>query len=239
MSKTVSGIGYILMILGILVAIGGAFAVSPYALLGGAVLAIIGYLLINIGFITMGRRYHKGAWTATGIIGILVFILYIVAIAIIAGAVASAMSTIGTATSMEEIIQSIAGQIAGALAIIGIAGILAFVWVIMEIIVLWSAAGYFGSGVLKGAAILKIIVLILTLIVIPALAVGTGMSALSGGAEAVMAMGTAMMAVTGLDTLLLIVSLILAGIGFLTAKEPTTYTAPAYTTQVAPPPPPA
>lgn len=239
MSKTVSGVGYILMILGLLVTVGGVLAVSPYALLGGAVIAIIGYLLINIGFITMGRKYNKGAWTATGVIGILVFILYITAIAIIAGAVASAMSAIETAASMEEMMQSIMGPITGALAIVFIAGILAFVWFIMEIIVLWSAAGYFGSGVLKGAAILKIIVLILTLIAIPALAVTAGMSAMGGGPETAVAMGVAAAAVAGLDALLLIISLILAGIGFLTAKEPAPYTAPAYTTQVAPPPPPA
>jgi len=235
MSKTVTGIGYILMILGLLIAVGGAYAASPYAALGGAGLAIIGYLLINIGFIVMGRKYHKGAWTATGIIGIIVFLLLVAALAVIAGAIASALGSIETG----EGVGGLEGVIAGAAGMIGIAGILAFVWVIMEIIVLWSAAGYFGSGVLKGAAILKIIVLILTLVAVPVLAVSTGLSFMSGSPGTAMTLGTTALAVLGLDILLMIVALILAGIGFLTAKEPAAYTAPAYTTQVAPPPPPA
>ncbi len=235
MSKTVTGIGYLLMILGLLVAVGGAYAASVYAILGGAGLAIIGYLLINIGFIIMGRKYHKGAWTATGVIGIIVFLLLVAALAVIAGAVASALSNM----EMGEGMGGLESVMAGAAGMIGIAGILSFVWIIMEIIVLWSAAGYFGSGVLKGAAILKIIVLILSLVAVPVLAVSTGLSFMSGSPEATMALGATAIAVVGLDILLLIVSLILAGIGFLTAKEPTTYTAPAYTAQVAPPPPPA
>ena len=235
MSKLSTGIGYILMILGMLIAIAGGYAQSEYTTLGGGIIVIIGFLLVNIGFIAMGRKHHKGAWTATGVVGLLVFILAIAAAAVAAGAIISAMSEITTEGPSE----ALTSALAGAAGLVGVAGVLLFVWIIMEIIVLWSAAGYFGSGVLKGAAILKIIVLILSLIAVPALIIGAGMSAPSEETSGAMAMGLTAVAILGLDGLLTIVALILAGIGFLTAKEPTTYAAPAYGTQVAPPPPPA
>lgn len=234
MSKTVTGAGYLLMIIGLLVEVAGAFAVSPYAAIGGSILMIIGFLLVNIGFIIMGRKYGKGAWTATGVIGIIVFILAIAAIALISHTILSALAQIEAGGAGEGLYNALAG----ALGMIGIAGILAFVWIIMEIVVLWSAAGYFGSGTLKAAAILKIIVLIITIIGIPALVIGAGLGALSGGAEGIIAMSITALAILGLDILFAIISLILAGIGFLTAKEPTAYAPQAYSTQVAPPPPP-
>lgn len=232
MSKSLTGIGYILTILGILIAVGGAFIPNGYVLLGGYAIAVIGFLLINIGFIMMGRKYGKGAWTATGIIGIIVFILALAGVAIIAGAIIQALSTSAVSEGLVQII-------AGAAGLIGIAGILGFVWIIMEIIVLWSAAGYFQSGALKGAAILKIIVLIIGLIGLPVAAIGGFMGALSSGSpEAVIAAGGLVIVLLGLEVLLAIVAQILAGIGFMAAKEQT-YAAPAYGAQVAPPPPPA
>lgn len=231
MSKQVTGWGYLLHFIGLLIAVAGLFIPSGYVVIAGGIIAIIGYLMINIGFITMGRKYGKGAWTATGIIGIIVFILLIAAVAIVAGAFIHALNT-GMLT------EGFMNAISGAAGLIGIAGILWFVWVIMEIIVLWSAAGYFGSGALKGAAILKIIVLILSIIT-PIIILAMGIqAALTGSAEGIFALGVVGVALVGIDALLAIIAIILAGIGFLTAKEPTTY-APTYGAQVAPPPPPA
>lgn len=135
----------------------------------------------------MGRKYGKGAWTATGVIGIIVFILYIAALAVMAGALASFIGAVqsGNITGGYNMSGGLGGLRAGAAAATwtsGIAMILGFVWAIMEIIVLWSAGNYFRSGFLKGASILMIIVFILTLAVVPTLVAGLVGAAVGGAA---------------------------------------------------------
>ena len=206
MSKTVLGIGYILL------AIPG--------------ISFVGLIIVPIGWILLGRNKGRGLWTATGVIGLLTFILAIalvVSAPFIMGTLFGGMmgGEIGTAMTASATV----------LALLAAVAILGLIYAILMLISLWQAGNYYRTSLLKIAVILWILIVIVALVGV-ALIYG----AITGGAAEI-ATGSVWMVVIGAAVLNFIAN-ILAGVGFLAAKEPTQVQY-GPTAQVPPPPPPA
>lgn len=194
MGKTILGIGYIL-------------AAIPYV-------NIIGILLVAIGWFTLGKERDRGLWKVTGILGIVSFILMIIAIAVAASIFFAAM---GGPAALEHVLA--AGI--GSLAALVIAFIFIIIFGILQLICLWQFANVYDAKLVKIAVILYILTIIVALAAIPLIvAMGPG----------------AFLGFMGLGILGFIAG-ILAGIGILTAKEQAPASA-TVTTEAPPPPPP-
>ncbi len=191
LGKTLLGIGYIL-------------AAIPYV-------NIIGVILVAIGWYTLGKDRDRGLWKATGLLGIIAFILIIVAIAVGASIIFAAMG------NPQAIAHALAAS-AGAIIALIIAAIFLVIFGILQLVCLWQFANEYGSTLVKVAVILYILTIIIALAAIPA----------------AMAMGPGVMLVIFGAGILGFIAGILAGIGILTAKEQ----APTPPTQAPPPPPP-
>ncbi len=138
MSKKALGIGYILMAI--------------------PIIDIIGLIITPIGWFLLGKREGKGLWKATGITGIISFILVLVALAITGIGAAFEMFT--GAVAPTEIFR-------GANAVLIAAAILLLIFAILSIASLWSAGKHYDSGLLKAASILWIVTIVLAIISIP------------------------------------------------------------------------
>jgi magnesium-transporting ATPase (P-type) len=202
MSKTLLGVAFILLAI-------------PYV-------NVVGLILVPIGWILLGRKAGKGLWTATGIVGLLGFIMVIAAVAMIGGALMGAMGGgIGMLPALGM----------AALAVLVIAIVLLVIFGILNIASVWSASNYYREGLLKAAAILWII-----LVIIGIAMAGMMVAAMAGGAPGMLGGGVFVLLI-GVGIINLIAN-ILAGIGFLKAKEPTAIQPQPPPVTYAPPPPP-
>lgn len=190
MGKTILGIGYIL-------------AAIPYV-------NIIGILLVAIGWFTLGRERDRGLWKVTGILGIVSFILMVVAIAVTASIFFTSMSS---PTALEQVLA--AGI--GSLAALVIALIFLMIFSILQLICLWQFANVYNAKLVKIAVILYILMIIFALAAIP-LAITMGPRVF---------LSLIVLGILGF------IAGILAGIGILTAKEQVS-TSATVTTKIPP-----
>ncbi len=223
-SKTLLGISYILS--GI-----------PYA-------NLLGLLLVPISWIFEGRSKKKGLWTATGILGLLTVVLLIVGLVSIIGAILSLPSappiSPGESPSaafpdwLSHLLKS-GGLTLLTLAVFGAAFVIAIVYFFMMVASLFQAGGFYRSGLIRIAAILYILVVV-AIIAGTAILMMAIQEYINSGGEPREVLGAAvsMTYVVVLVTLVLnFLAGVLAGIGFLTAKEPE-----AEKPESLPPPPP-
>ncbi len=220
MSKTLLGVAYILQAI-------------PYV-------NIVGLFLVPIGWIIEGRARKKGLWTATGVIGLLAVILIIAGFAsaigaifsVISGVAASAGNVSAGAGGFEALAQGLGiGMVALGLIVIG--GILGIVYFLLMMACLFQAGSFYKSTLIKVGAIFYLLFVILIIAGI-AIIVTSAQSGITSGEGGMAIAGTAVLAFIGAAIMNFLAG-ILAGVGFLIAKEPVTYQQyPAY--QAVPPP---
>ncbi len=210
MSKTLLGISYILLAI-------------PY-------INIVGVILLPIAWIIEGRRRKRGLWTATGILGLISIILIIIGMVALIGALFPLISslqheiTIGQGQSpqtfpgnfTEELLKKMPVGLAG-IAVIAVASLLYIVYFILMLASLYQAGSFYRSGLIKASAILYIVgIVVAILFVIFILTQATSHAAGVAGGTFV----GGLLAGVIIAGILLFIANILAGIGFLTAKEP-------------------
>ncbi len=210
MSKTLLGISYILLAI-------------PY-------INIIGAILLPIAWIVEGRRRKRGLWTATGILGLISIILIIVGMVALIGALLPLISslqheiTIGQGQPpqafpgnfTEGLLKKTPVGLAG-IAVIAIASLLYVVYFILMLASLYQAGSLYRSGLIKASAILYIAGIVVAILFVVFVITQATSHAASGAGG--MFVGGLLVGVI-IAGILLFIANILAGIGFLTAKEP-------------------
>lgn len=217
MSKTLLGVAYILLSI-------------PYV-------NILGMFLVPIGWVVEGRARKRGLWTATGVVGLISVILVIAGIASILGVLFSAMGAepspmygpgMEGISNLETLISHV-GIVSLGLIAVGL--IMGVVYFFMMLVSLFQAGGFYRSTLIKVGAVLYVLVLVLMIASVAMIAVGE-----TAAHEALGAMtGAAFIVIIGAAIMNFLAG-ILAGIGFLVAKEPVPQ--PTYHEVVPPPPPP-
>lgn len=210
MSKTLLGVSYILLAV-------------PYINVAGA-------FLLPIAWIIEGRRRKKGIWTATGILGLISIILITVGFVALIGSVLPLVTSLQHEITVgqgqppqifpgnfsEGLLRRTPSGLAG-IALMAIASLLYVVYFILMLVSLYQAGSFYRSGLIKVSAILYIIG-IAAVILFVAFIITQATSHAAGGAGGVLV--NSMLAGVIITGILLFVANILAGIGFLTAKEP-------------------
>ncbi len=210
MGKTLLGISYILLAI-------------PY-------INIVGVILLPIAWIVEGRRRKRGLWTATGILGLVSIILIIIGMAALIGALLPLISslqheiTVGQGQPPQtfpgnftgELLKKTPAGLAG-IAVIAVASLLYVVYFILMLVSLYQAGSFYRSGLIKASAILYIVgIVVAILFVVLVITQAASHAASEAGG---MLVGGSLVGVI-IAGILLFIANILAGIGFLTAKEP-------------------
>jgi len=210
MGKTLLGISYILLAI-------------PYV-------NVIGAILVPIAWIAEGRRRKKGLWTATGILGLISIALVIVGVAALIGALLPMVTSIqheitaGQAQSpqvftgnfTEDLLKKMPMGLAG-IAVISLASILYIIYFVLMLVSLYQAGSLYRSGLIKASVVLYIIGIIVMILFIAFIA-SSAVHHTSGEVSGMLAGSMLVGAVVA--GIVLFIANILAGIGFLTAKEP-------------------
>ncbi len=210
MSKTLLGISYILLAI-------------PY-------INIVGVILLPIAWIIEGRRRKKGLWTATGILGLISVILIIVGMAVLIGAVLPLIGSlqheitagqgqppqIFPGNFTRELLKKVPVGLAG-IAVMAVASLLYVVYFILMLVSLYQAGSFYRSGLIKASAILYVVGIVVMILFVVIIITQSASHAISGAGGVFV--GGLLIGVI-IAGILLFISNILAGIGFLTAKEP-------------------
>ncbi len=210
MSKTLLGISYILLAI-------------PY-------INIAGVILLPIAWIIEGRKRKRGLWTATGVLGLISVILIIVGMVALIGAVLPLISSLQQEITVgqgqqpqafpgnftENLLKKMPVGLAG-IAVMAIASILYVVYFILMLVSLYQAGSFYRSGLIKASVILYIIGIVVAILFI-AFVITRATPHAAGGVGGTFVGGLLVGVI--LAGILLFVANILAGIGFLTAKEP-------------------
>lgn len=210
MSKTLLGISYILLAI-------------PY-------INIVGVILLPIAWIIEGRRRKKGLWTATGILGLISIILIIVGFVALIGSILPLVTSLqheitagqGQTPQVfpgnfsEELLKRTPIGLAG-IALMAIASLLYVVYFILMLVSLYQAGSFYRSGLIKASAILYIIGIVAAILLVVFVITQAASHAVSGAGGIFVGSMLAGVIIAGI---LLFIANILAGIGFLTAKEP-------------------
>ena len=209
MSKTLLGISYILLAI-------------PY-------INVVGAFLLPIAWIVEGRKRKKSLWTATGILGLVSIIMIIIGMVALIGAILPLITSLqheitanqGQPQTLpsgftEELLKKTPLGLTG-MAVMAIASLLYVVYFILMLVSLYQAGSFYRSGIIKAATALYIIgtvVAILFIVFAVTQAVTHAISGSGGIFTGSMLVGVIIAGVV------LFIANILAGIGFLTAKEP-------------------